>query len=123
MTGGEDELKLSNAVLKNHVQEEGLGTLLLDAQNVEEYLLEMGMCSFSKVKPGEKAGEPEDDDLLGEAANLLEGQEGEMESWSGECAETGSEVLLAETVPAEDQSLLDEPVSSEADSLMDKPAN
>lgn len=41
---GEDELKLSNSVLKNHLEEKGLGDLLLDAQNVVEYLLEMGMC-------------------------------------------------------------------------------
>lgn len=110
---GEDDFKLSNSVLKNHLQEEGLVKLLLDAQNVEEHLLEMGMCSFkiqnnvvtafSQVKDERKSeGEPECANLLGEAASLLgEDEEGEMESWFDEGVEMGSKVLLPEAMPTE----------------------
>ncbi|XP_056116264.1 uncharacterized protein LOC130092433 [Rhinichthys klamathensis goyatoka] len=104
---GDDEFKLCNSVLRNHLDEEGLCNLLLDAQNVEEYLLEMGICllklqnsvviALSKVNNDKAEAEPED--LFGEAASLLEG---EMEM-----------AEMAETVLGEANSLLDQPVSSE----------
>ncbi|KAK7125512.1 hypothetical protein R3I93_021013 [Phoxinus phoxinus] len=119
---GEDEFKLCNSVLRHHLEEEGLCNLLLDAQNVEEYLLEMGVCAFklqksvvialSKVELDKVEAEAEPEVLVGEAASLLEG---EMESLFEEFAE--SEVLVAETVLAEANSLLDQQVESSETSL------
>ncbi len=106
-------------------------------KNVEEHLLEIGMCSFKiqnhvvsalrKVKnerkgeaeserKGDAESELEVESLFGEAGNLLgKGQEGEIESWFDECAETESEVLLVEPMTTEPKGLLDEPVLSEGD--------
>lgn len=104
-------------------EESFTGRGISDSQNVEEHLLEIGMCSFkmernvvialSKVNHERKA-EPEAENFLGV------GQEGEMESWFDECAEIDSEVLLAEPVPSEAKSLLEQPVSSEAQNLLVK---
>ncbi len=112
------------------LEDEGLVHLLLDEHNVEENLLEIGMCSFKiqnrvvsalrKVKnerkgdaeserKGDAESEHEVESLFGKAANLLgKGQEGEIESWFDEC--TVIEVLLVEPMTTEPKRLLDEPV-------------
>ncbi|XDV25428.1 hypothetical protein PO909_029348 [Leuciscus waleckii] len=94
---GEEDFKVSNSVLKHHLEKEGLIELLSDRQNIEEHLFEIGLCSFkmqnntvialSKV---EQAVKP-----VAEAVNLLgEAEAIEMESWFDE-----GDHLLDEPVP------------------------
>ncbi|KAK7149195.1 hypothetical protein R3I94_008723 [Phoxinus phoxinus] len=80
---GEEDVKLSNSVLRKYLEKEGLLDLLSDRQDVEEHLFEVGLCTFKMLDNIVVAVEKVENALkaVAEEENLNEGEATEMDGW------------------------------------------